>query len=271
MYNIYHPKLYKLHLYRSSITLAVFYVTFLLFIFNSNAIRSCKYAPENDGMFYLRGQSPEGCIKSNGQLTIEDTINILRPIVISGPSGVGKGTLIELLMKRFEVDTFGFSVSHTTRQPRPGEIDGVHYHFVTMDEMKDAIQKEKFIEYSQVHGNVYGTGYDSVLSVQRAGKICILDIDVKGAETVKASNLNPYLIFIAPPSMDKLEERLRGRKTESEEAIQRRLGNAKAEIDRGLSIKQNFDMVVVNEDLNTAVDELVNIILEEYPFVKTNN
>ena len=161
-------------------------------------------------------------------------------------------------------------MSHTTRQPRPGEIDGEHYHFVTMDKMMDAVAAGEFIEYSSVHENIYGTSFASVSLVQQSNRICILDIDVEGAEKVKESDLDPYLIFIAPPSMDALEERLRGRKTETEEAIQRRLANAQVELDRGLSVRNNFDSIVVNEDLSVAVDELVSFILEVYPTLKGN-
>jgi len=249
--------------YRASLTLLISYLVFLSFVFTASTERICNSNVITSDVFYLRGQSPSGCRKSNGKNSYHAGLS--RPVVISGPSGVGKGTLIGKLIERFDEGTFGFSVSHTTRQSRPGEINGEHYHFVSMDEMMDSVVAGQFIEYSSVHGNVYGTSFASVLSVQESGKICILDIDVEGAEKVKESDLDPYLIFIAPPSMDALEQRLRGRMTETEEAIQRRLANARAELDRGLSIKQYFDSVVTNEDLNIAVDELVNIILKIYP------
>jgi guanylate kinase len=113
----------------------------------------------------------------------------LKPVVICGPSGVGKGTLIEMLMKRFPDGQLGFSVSHTTRPPREGEQDGVHYNFTTVEQIKKDIEEGKFIEYAEVHGKYYGTSIAAVESVQASGKICILDIDVQGAEKVKKSHL----------------------------------------------------------------------------------
>jgi len=132
-----------------------------------------------------------------------------------------------------------------------------------MADMTKSLEEGEFIEHSHVHGNVYGTSYSSVSSVQESGKICILDIDVNGAENVKVSGMDPLLIFIAPPSMDDLEERLRGRNTETEDAIQKRLTNARAELDRGLSDKY-FDTIIVNDNMEAAVDELVSIVLEHY-------
>lgn len=157
----------------------------------------------------------------------------LRPVVFCGPSGVGKGTLIEMLQKRFPNDQFGFSVSHTTRQPREGEKDGVHYNFTTVDQIKKDIEAGKFIEYAEVHGKYYGTSVAAVEDVQKAGKICILDIDVQGVQKVKKSSLNPIYIFISPPSREELEKRLRGRGTETEEQIKVRLANASKELDYG--------------------------------------
>mmetsp|Transcript_5141 Transcript_5141/g.11219 ORF Transcript_5141/g.11219 Transcript_5141/m.11219 type:complete len:221 (+) Transcript_5141:191-853(+) len=192
-----------------------------------------------------------------------------RPVVFCGPSGVGKGTLIDLLMKRFpEVDgraQFGFSVSHTTRQPREGEVDGRHYNFTTVDQMEKDIADGKFLEHANVHGNYYGTSIEAVASVQRAGKICVLDIDAQGVRNVRKSpDLNPIYLFIAPPSMKELERRLRGRGTEEEESIQKRLGNARAEMDFGYETG-NFDRILVNSDLDATFEELVDGFREWYP------
>jgi guanylate kinase len=137
-----------------------------------------------------------------------------------------------------------FSISHTTRKPREGEKDGVHYNFTTVDEIKKEIEAGKFVEYAEVHGNYYGTSVAAVQTVQEQGKICLLDIDIQGAQNVKKSDLDALYIFIAPPSMEELERRLRGRGTESEDAIVRRLGNAKAEMDYGAG-EGNFDCVLV--------------------------
>ena len=125
-----------------------------------------------------------------------------RPVVVCGPSGVGKGTLINKLMAEFP-ETFGFSVSHTTRAPRPGEEDGVHYHFAEKAEMEAQIANGEFLEYARVHENVYGTSLAAVAAVADQGKICILDIDVQGAEICKkAASLNARFLFVSPPSVE---------------------------------------------------------------------
>eukprot|EP00523_Entomoneis_sp_CCMP467_P005434 CAMPEP_0168742088 /NCGR_PEP_ID=MMETSP0724-20121128/12856_1 /TAXON_ID=265536 /ORGANISM="Amphiprora sp., Strain CCMP467" /LENGTH=214 /DNA_ID=CAMNT_0008789627 /DNA_START=62 /DNA_END=706 /DNA_ORIENTATION=+ len=188
----------------------------------------------------------------------------LKPIVFAGPSGVGKGTLIDLLQKRFPNDQFGFSVSHTTRKPREGETDGVHYNFTTVEQIKKDIADGKFIEYAEVHGKYYGTSIAAVESVQSNGKICILDIDVQGVQKVKLSSLEPYYVFIAPPSKEELEKRLRGRGTETEDAIKTRLGNAAKELEYGQQAG-NFDRVFVNADLKQTFEDLADCIKEWYP------
>ncbi|KAL3826939.1 hypothetical protein ACHAXA_006019 [Cyclostephanos tholiformis] len=187
-----------------------------------------------------------------------------RPVVICGPSGVGKGTLIELLQKRFPDGKFGFSVSHTTRKPREGEVNGVHYHFTTVEDIRKDIEDGKFIEYAEVHGNYYGTSIASVESVQGKNLICLLDIDVQGAQKVKASSLDAHYLFIAPPSTEELESRLRGRGTESEDAIQRRLANARGELEYGLE-SGNFDAVLVNNDLGKTLEKMVEIFRGWFP------
>lgn len=188
-----------------------------------------------------------------------------RPVVICGPSGVGKGTLIELLQKRFpSPNKFGFSVSHTTRKPRDGEIEGVHYHFTNVEDMRTEIKDGKFIEYAEVHGNYYGTSITSVKSVQCKDLICLLDIDVQGAQKVKASTLDAHYLFIAPPSMEELESRLRGRGTEKEDVIQRRLTNARDELEYGLH-PGNFDAVLVNKDLDATLEKMVHTLKGWFP------
>jgi len=154
------------------------------------------------------------------------------PLVICGPSGVGKTVLIKHIQKTFP-DKFGFAVSHTTRGPRPGEEDGVAYHFTTLEAMQAGVDAGKFVESAAVHGNLYGTSKASVEAVSSAGKVCILDIDVQGAQTINDSGALPgtSFIFISPPSHAELERRLRGRGTETEEKVQKRLANAKGEIE----------------------------------------
>lgn len=187
-----------------------------------------------------------------------------KPIIFSGPSGVGKGTLIEMLMKRFPNDQFGFSVSHTTRKPREGEVDGTHYNFTSVEKIKDEIGQGKFVEYAEVHGNYYGTSIEAVESVQKQERICILDIDVQGVMKVKKSSLEPLYCFITPPSLAELEKRLRGRGTETEESIKKRLANSKKEMDYGHEAG-NFDRIFVNANLKEAFEELSEFIKENYP------
>ncbi|BAT96381.1 hypothetical protein LR48_Vigan02g037100 [Vigna angularis] len=189
--------------------------------------------------------------------------NVEKPVVISGPSGVGKGTLISLLMKEFP-SMFGFSVSHTTRAPRGMEKDGVHYHFTEKNVMEKEIKDGKFLEFASVHGNLYGTSVEAVELVSDAGKRCILDIDVQGARSVRASPLEAMFIFICPPSMDELEKRLRDRGTETEEQVLKRLRNAQAEIEQGRS-SGIFDHILFNDNLEDCYENLKKLLgLNEY-------
>lgn len=180
------------------------------------------------------------------------------PVVISGPSGVGKGTLITMLMEEFP-SMFGFSVSHTTRAPRGMEKDGVHYHFCERSVMEKEITDGKFLEFASVHGNLYGTSAEAVEVVSDTGKQCILDIDVQGARSVSASSVEAIFIFVCPPSMEELEKRLRARGTETEEQILKRLRNAKAEIEQGRS-SGIFDHILYNDDLDECYKSLKKIL-----------
>tara|TARA_B100000768_G_scaffold166231_1_gene169404 strand:+ start:249 stop:830 length:582 start_codon:yes stop_codon:yes gene_type:complete len=183
----------------------------------------------------------------------------LRPIVMCGPSGVGKGTLINRLMADFP-GKFGFSVSHTTRAPRPGETDGVHYNFVEKSAMEADIADGKFLEHAHVHENIYGTSLAAVEAVATKGQVCVLDIDVQGAEIVKKSTLDALFVFIAPPSMEELEKRLRGRGTEKEESIQKRLANAAGEMAK-TEVTGFFHLVIINDDLEKAYGELKTVVI----------
>ncbi|KAK4755409.1 hypothetical protein SAY87_009166 [Trapa incisa] len=184
--------------------------------------------------------------------------NAEKPIVISGPSGVGKGTLINKLMEEFPL-LFGFSVSHTTRSPRNMEKDGIHYHFTQKGAMERDIKEGKFLEYASVHGNLYGTSIEAVEMVADEGKRCILDIDVQGARSVRASSLEAVFIFICPPSMEELENRLRARGTETEEQILKRLRNAKTELEQGVS-SGLFDHILYNDNLEECYGRLKKLL-----------
>lgn len=155
-----------------------------------------------------------------------------RPLVLCGPSGSGKGTLLNKLLQEYP-DHFGFSVSHTTRKPRPKEIDGKHYHFTTKEIMEADIKAGKFIETATFSGNMYGTSKAAVEEVQKNGKICILEIEIEGAKQVKKTNLNAFFVFIKPPSIEELKKRLEKRNTESKESLDMRLNTAIKEIEYG--------------------------------------
>eukprot|EP00656_Telonema_subtile_P018079 TRINITY_DN19741_c0_g1_i1.p1 TRINITY_DN19741_c0_g1~~TRINITY_DN19741_c0_g1_i1.p1 ORF type:complete len:316 (-),score=63.59 TRINITY_DN19741_c0_g1_i1:118-1065(-) len=170
----------------------------------------------------------------------------LRPVAVVGPSGVGKSTLIHAIQESCP-GIFGFSVSHTTREPRGHEKDGEDYHFVSVEQFQEGLAAGQFIEHAEVHGNFYGTSMQSVQEVADNGQICFLDIDVQGCRTVRKSSLEPFTIFVMPPTLNELERRLRSRQTDSEEVIQQRLNNAEREIaaanEPGL-----FDVIIVHDD-----------------------
>lgn len=179
-------------------------------------------------------------------------------LVISGPSGTGKGTLCKALLDRCS-DT-QFSVSATTRAPRPGEVDGVHYDFVTPQQFDQMIAQDAFVEYAEVFGmNRYGTQKKRVQSLLDQGMNVLLDIDVQGAQNVRAKMPEAVLIFIAPPSFAELEQRLRNRGTETDEQIQRRLATAKRE----MTLAGQYDYIVVNDELDVALEQLIAIKMAE--------
>lgn len=221
----------------------------------------CRQAEGSSLPFSAGGSFSAGGPTLFGSAAICEQMHKKRPVVVCGPSGVGKGTLLNKLMADYP-EQFGFSVSHTTRAPRPGEEDGVHYHFCDKTSMEAAIARGEFIEYARVHTNLYGTSVESVRAVTAAGKTCLLDIDVQGAEAVKRTPLNALFVFISPPSFGALEERLRGRGTETEEKIQGRLNVARTEM--GYVKKPGFfDDVIVNDDLEEAYDRLKCILISE--------
>lgn len=149
-----------------------------------------------------------------------------RPVVISGPSGVGKGTLFNLLRERHP-DTFALSVSHTTRQPRAGESHGVHYYYVTHEDFEKLIAEDGFIEHAKFGGNRYGTSKQTVRDQTAKGQVVVLDIEMEGVKQLKKSDIEARYVFVAPPSDEELERRLKGRGTESEADVEKRLNQAK--------------------------------------------
>lgn len=183
-----------------------------------------------------------------------------RPIVISGPSGTGKSTLLKKLLAEYP-DKFGFSVSNTTRNPRAGETHGVDYHFTTVDDFKDMIDKNQFIEWAQFSGNYYGTSIKAVEDVAKINRICILDIDMQGVKQVKNTHLNARYLFLSPPLIELLKERLVGRGTETEDSIAKRVAAAAAEMEYAKT--GAHDKIVVNDDLETAYKEFKEFILAD--------
>lgn len=174
--------------------------------------------------------------------------------VLSGPSGAGKGTLVKRVLQR--IPDAWVSVSATTRQPRPGEVDGKDYFFLDQPRFDELVSQDGFLEWAHVHGNSYGTLRSRVQERMDEGAQIILEIDVQGAFQVKKAMPEAHLIFIEPPSLEELERRLRGRGTETEEVICKRMKTAEVE----LAQKMEYDVQVINDELERATDELVSYI-----------
>lgn len=181
-----------------------------------------------------------------------------KAFIISGPSGVGKSTVLKALMEKRK--NLYFSVSATTRQARVGEIDGVHYHFMDPDTFHEWIEQGEFLEYAEFVGNFYGTPKRYVHEAMEQGKDVVLDIEVQGALQVVSKMPETIRIFIAPPSWDELERRLRDRGTDSAEKIQKRLLRAKVEFQTA----NTYDYFVINDKVEDAVRELDAIMTAEH-------
>ena len=174
--------------------------------------------------------------------------------VITGPSGVGKGTLIKMLLDR--VPSLALSVSATTRAPREGEEDGIDYHFLTEEQFQERVAAKDFLEYASYSGNHYGTLNSELDRCLAKGRSVVLEIEVQGAQQVRAARPDSVQIFIAPPDPAVLRERLSGRGTDSAKAIDRRLKTAEQE----LAAQDDFDHLIVNDDLDHAAGELETIV-----------
>lgn len=177
--------------------------------------------------------------------------------VVSAPAGCGKDTILEQLFKKN--DSVGYSVSATTRAPREGETDGVHYHFLTRERFEELISEGGVLEYTQYCGNYYGTPRKGVEELLAQGKDVILKIEVEGAMNIRRLFPECCLVFILPPSMCELERRLRKRGTETEDKIILRTAQARNEI----KFAENYDYLITNGDLETAVDDLLAVIRAE--------
>jgi guanylate kinase len=178
-------------------------------------------------------------------------------LVISGPSGAGKGTLVNKLLEKDP--SFVFSVSATTRAPRPNEIEGVHYHFISEAEYDRLLEEDAFLEHASVHGHRYGTLKSEVYRQMEQGRNVLLDIDPQGASAVMEKEKDCVSVFILPPSYNELKVRLHTRNTEQPEEIQRRLNNAKGEIQQ----MNKYRYLIVNDDLELAFDQLMAVVRAE--------
>ncbi len=183
--------------------------------------------------------------------------------VISGPSGVGKGTVCEYLVKNF--DNFFLSISATSRPPRPYEQDGIHYHFKTQEQFDKMADNDEFLEHAGYVGKSYGTPKAPCYENIEKGINAILEIEVQGGMMVKEKEPDTVMIFVVPPSMEELEKRLRGRGTESEDAIQKRLARAREE----LSYMDDYEYIVINDTVENTARQILDIINSEG--LKTKN
>lgn len=178
-------------------------------------------------------------------------------LVLSGPSGAGKGTLYSRLLQ--EDGDMHFSVSYTTRAPRPGEVDGKDYYFVTEEAFREMLDKDGFLEHAEVHGHFYGTPREPVIKQLEAGNSVMLDIDPQGALQVMSSMPDCVSVFILPPSFAELRRRLEGRGTEKQEDVERRLRNARGEV----ALKDKYQYLVVNDKVDEAFSRLKTIVEAE--------
>ncbi len=177
--------------------------------------------------------------------------------IVSAPSGAGKSSLIQALLKRHS--DMQVSVSHTTRAPRPGEQDGVHYHFISVAEFKALIAKDEFFEWAEVFGNYYGTSKSTIRDSLRRGIDVFLDIDWQGARQIKAQESSAKGIFILPPSLAELEQRLNKRGQDSSEVIAKRMAQAHSE----MSHADEYEYLIINDNFDSALNEFERIVLAQ--------
>ncbi|BEU87253.1 guanylate kinase [Selenomonas sp. TAMA-11512] len=185
-------------------------------------------------------------------------------ILVSGPSGAGKGTICRKLLD--ELPSLSYSISATTRQMRPGEKDGVNYYFKTVEEFETMIRRDGLLEWAKVYDNYYGTPIEPIRKVLAEGRDILLEIDTQGALSVMERFPEGVYIFILPPSMQELERRIRGRGTEAEDILQKRLHAARKEIDDG----KKYKYVIINREVDDAVAEIKAVLTAEKRLIKRN-
>jgi len=179
------------------------------------------------------------------------------PVVLSAPSGAGKTTIARALVK--EIEDVVFSVSATTRPARDHEVDGVDYHFLSEAEFRAMIEADELVEWAEVHGHLYGSSREALQAASEEGRFLVLDVDVQGAMQMRDRVPDAVLVFVLPPSVDALVERLTERGTEGKDNVTQRIENARGELEQA----SRFDYIVVNENLEQAIDEVRSIVLAE--------
>ncbi len=177
--------------------------------------------------------------------------------VFSAPSGAGKSTIAEALMER--VEGLAYSISHTSRPPRGSEQDSVDYHFVSRSTFREMIEKNAFLEWAQVHGHLYGTSLAAIHKQVSAGFDLLMDVDVQGGRNIKKQSPDSVLIFLLPPSLKVLENRLKARGTDDPSVVRKRMAQASEEIESC----SRYDYIVINDDLENAIHEAQSIIVSE--------
>lgn len=190
-----------------------------------------------------------------------------RPTVVVGPSGVGKGTLLKALRERFP-NTFSVAVSHTTRKPRPGENDGEHYYFVSKEQFENEIKEDKFVEYANIYGNIYGTSKKAIQDVINRKQICLLEIDYVGAKLIKKSSIDANYLFITVKGEEETcKKRIEGRGTETKEQIEKRVKTAKIEFEFFRNNKDFFDASIANDDLTQSSKQIIDLFSKWYDWL----
>ena len=187
-------------------------------------------------------------------------------LIVSGPSGTGKGTIMDEYFRKYKNDNTFLSISATTRKPRPGEAEGVNYYYKTREEFEYLIQNDGLAEWSEFCGNYYGTPKKAVLDMLEQGRDVILEIEVQGAMNVKKSFSDAVCIFVLPPSFEELRNRLISRNTEPEDAINRRIDRARQEV----LLIDSYDYILINDDLDNAVEQFRSIVIAEGQKVNKN-
>ncbi|KAF8685655.1 Guanylate kinase-like protein [Rhizoctonia solani] len=205
------------------------------------------------------GRALSSCLFARAYTMAPTLVPVSQPVVLCGPSGAGKSTLIKKLQDEFP-GQYNFSVSHTTRSPRPGEVNGKAYHFVTKAEFENLINEKGFAEYTTTYDTYYGTSLRAIKEASTEGGSCLLDIDTVGVANIKKhhASLGCLFIFISPPSLSSLGDRLRKRGTENEDTIVKRLAKAKSEIEYAAS--GAFDVIVVNDNVDRSYALLRSVI-----------